>query len=80
MAEKISQVICDFLQYLELQDAKNIASTSTFAGLKVTCQAALELSDYLIDSCQFLFVMLTRFNQDNLEVRNKFITIRTLAF
>ena len=49
-----------------------IASCSTLVGLQVTCQVALKLSDFLIDSCGYIFVMLTRINQDNLEVRTKY--------
>jgi hypothetical protein len=60
----------NFLSYLEMPNAQGIASASTYKGPKVTCLSAMQLSDYLIDSCNFLFVMLTRFSQDNLEVKN----------
>lgn len=45
-----------------------LASTSTLVSLLVTCQVAVKLSDYLLNSCGYAFVMLTRINQDNIEV------------
>jgi hypothetical protein len=58
-------------EVLQVFTCNRIASASTLVGLQVTCQVALRLSEFLINSCGYLFVMLTRINQDNLEVGSK---------
>jgi len=65
----VYKVIEEFLAYLGcFNDQMELCSASTFVGLKVTCSVALELSNYLIEMHLYDFVMLTRLNQDNLEV------------
>lgn len=41
---------------------------TTLHGFKISCQAALQLSEDLINNYGFSYVMTARLNQDNLEV------------
>jgi len=37
-------------------------------GLRVTIKSSIELSKYLLDNCNFSFVLTAKMNQDKLEV------------
>lgn len=47
-----------------------IFSDSTDIGLIVSLKGSLELIQFLIEKCDFKYVMTARFNQDALEVSN----------
>lgn len=40
----------------------------TAEGLRVTIKSTIELSTFLLDKCNFSFVLTAKMNQDNLEV------------
>nr|XP_042910254.1 uncharacterized protein LOC122271820 [Parasteatoda tepidariorum] len=71
--------IQDFLIYLieweALAKSKGwkFMSESTYFGLRVTCQATLELAEFLSSKCDFKYLMTARLNQDSLEVFSSFI-------
>lgn len=46
-------------------------SKSTADGLRVTIQSTIELSRFLLEQCQFKYVLSSKFNQDRLEVTIK---------
>lgn len=41
---------------------------STFDGLKITITSTIELANYLLNECGFLYVLSSLFNQDSLEI------------
>lgn len=41
---------------------------STAEGLRVTITSTIELTKYLLDECNFSYVLTAKMNQDNLEV------------
>lgn len=40
----------------------------TYEGLKITIQLTIDLVEYLLDKCEFSYVLTAKCNQDNLEV------------
>ncbi|KAK7590319.1 hypothetical protein V9T40_001932 [Parthenolecanium corni] len=58
-------VIKEFLEFLN--QSKNFMTQTTLHGFKISCQAALQLSEDLINNYGFSYVMTARLNQDNLE-------------
>lgn len=42
---------------------------STFDGLKITIKSTIDLVEYLLEECGFLYVLTAKFNQDSLEVQ-----------
>jgi len=46
-------------------------SQSTADGLRVTILSTIELSRFLLEQCQFKYVLSYKFNQDRLEVTIK---------
>ncbi|XP_031781272.1 uncharacterized protein LOC116416548 isoform X2 [Nasonia vitripennis] len=70
---EIWQSIKSFLVYLKEWEVQaksrnfEFITDSTFYGLKVSLKAALELCTFLVEKCDFKYVMTSRFNQDNLE-------------
>lgn len=40
----------------------------TYEGLKITIQSTIDLVEYLLDKCEFSYVLTAKCNQDNLEV------------
>lgn len=66
------------MQYLQAweKEAKEknyeFITESTFYGLKVSLKAALEICTFLVQKCDFKYLMTARLNQDNLEVYNRF--------
>lgn len=72
------QDIEDFITYLKLWEAlfhtqeerkKGFLTESTLYGLKVTLKATLEILDYLTKRRLYMYLMTSRLNQDNLEVK-----------
>lgn len=43
---------------------------STADGLRVTIKSTLELSKYLLEQCEFKYILTCKMNQDRLEVPN----------
>lgn len=41
----------------------------TADGLKKTLQSTIDLVEYLLNECNFAYVLTAKFNQDHLEVR-----------
>lgn len=68
------QIIEDFIQYLDLweEEAKikqcDFLAQSTSYGLQVSLRAALEVCQFLVEKCEFSYLMTARLNQDALEV------------
>lgn len=52
---------------------------STCYGLKISLKAALEICTFLVQKCDFIYLMTARLNQDNLEVYNLF-TFKLIDF
>lgn len=68
---KAIQSFINFLKEWEVEAEKRnfeFIATPNAYGLKITLQAALEITNYLIEKCSFQYVMTARLNQDNLEV------------
>ncbi|KMQ88212.1 reversion-inducing cysteine-rich protein, partial [Lasius niger] len=63
----------DFLQYLQAweKEAKEknyeFITKSTCYGLKVSLKATLEICTFLVQKCDFIYLMIARLIQDNLE-------------
>lgn len=51
---------------------KEILSKGTLEGLRVTLQSTIQLSKYLLEECNFNYVLTSKFNQDALEVSYNF--------
>ena len=63
------EFIEDWENYIKDKDF-NFISSSTCLGLKVTLKATLELAAFLINECNYSYLMTSRLNQDSLEVSN----------
>lgn len=51
-------------------DAKDFLTQATCDGLKITLKSTLDLVNYLLDECNFAYVLTAKLNQDSLEVNN----------
>jgi len=51
-----------------LVSSNEFLTQQTAEGLRVTIKSSIELSKYLLDKCNFSFVLTAKMNQDNLEV------------
>lgn len=64
----------EWLDAWELNVQKELITTNEFLtqqtaeGLRVTINSTIELSKYLLDECNFSFVLTAKMNQDKLEV------------
>lgn len=80
------QIIQNFISYLD--EWKSVAekenyefiTNSSFSGLKVSLKATLEICDYLVENCDFSYLMTARLNQDSLEVYLFFIFFHFFFF
>lgn len=62
------QLINKEYQERKKQIENRFLSHSTAEGLRVTLKSTIELSKYLLESCNFKYVLTRKFNQDCLEV------------
>ena len=82
------QNIESFFNYLQEweKEAKNeknkyeFITDSTCYGWKISLQAAFEICKFLVDECEFQYLMTARLNQDNLEVSDCYINYSTETF
>lgn len=51
-----------------LKKENEFLSRQTFDGLKITINSTIDLTNYLLDKCEFSYVLTSKFNQDSLEV------------
>ena len=80
------QNIQSFLKFLReweetAKDQKNnfqFITDSTCYGLKISLQGALEICEFLVNKCNFQYLMTARLNQDNLEV-STLLRVKTLS-
>jgi len=54
----------------------NFLTQATADGLKITIKSTIDIVDYLLNTCNFMYVLMAKLNQDRLEV-NLQITILT---
>jgi len=47
---------------------KYFLTRQTYEGLRITIQSTIDLVKYLLNECDFKYVLTAKFNQDNLEV------------
>lgn len=58
------------LQFISKQIAReHFLTASTASGLRVTLLSTIQLTEFLLDSCGFKYVLSGKFNQDVIEVR-----------
>lgn len=48
---------------------KDFLARSTYEGLKIIIQITIDLVNYLLKGCGFVYVLRAKFNQDSLKVR-----------
>lgn len=48
--------------------SEKFLTENTYVGLRVTLQSTLEILNYIVQKCNFRYLMASRLNQDNLEV------------
>lgn len=72
------QSIQSFIDYLKEWEQQSktgkfeFITDSTCYGLKVSLKGALEICTFLVEKCNFKYLMASRLNQDNLEVSKKY--------
>ena len=67
--KKALKNISKFYQEKKKKIDNKFLSRTTAEGLRVTLQSTIELTSYLLNSGDFKFVLIRKFNQDCLEVR-----------
>ncbi|KAL0108662.1 hypothetical protein PUN28_015258 [Cardiocondyla obscurior] len=68
------KIISEFSLYLKEwgkmceANGYHFISNSSFYGLKITIKSTLELCSFLVEKCNYKYIMTARLNQDSLEV------------
>lgn len=56
-----------------LIEEKYFLTRQTYEGLRITLQSTIDLVEYLLNKCEFTYVLTAKCNQDNLEVNFIFL-------